>query len=650
MALSRVKTWKRNEVLLSTDLNTEFDNIIENAGDATFPLETDLEVGSKLLINTGLQNPLQWHDGAHCIEGKYSSSLPVAINSIGTSRITLVIGSSITIGADLTIPDNVLLWFVGPGRIFKNSGVTLTISSPAQILAGTNQQVFDGTGTVSFSTSGIISPGWWGFSTSATAAQNADRFQEAVNSLPATTGGAVVIPPGTYSMDDSITFGSKAISVIGSHPEMCLLSNTADASEKHGFIFTRSHHVRNITLKTSANLTQNRSMFAIRMNLDGVTVSGGNQATVYEHVKVRGYNGGIYNDGGDAYNIDRAYLKDIDIQVSGDGAVATGICCLNLNRINQILAHLIQADQNGCGEHALYFFGSKQITLDTAKITGASNTESQAIKFVGNGVAPDDDQAYGTWAIRNVQMTTCTNGIVCSTYGTETLDALFFQNITADGIDSTNDIPAIVMVSAADTAEIRSVKLDTATLRNIGRQGLHVSAGATATIGTVEFANVNAYNWSTTSAGTYTLFGTNGAGTYKHIHLRNIEADGNSNGRTIVGSAGMSTSVSRVTWEHLHEVDTTGQEWPITDSGTGATFNFAVGNTWKVSGSRSVTAASNAVVDQTYTIIGTNNNFTLTDNSTFKLNGNWVSAADKSITLKCIDATPTFIELARSAN
>ena len=55
MSLSRVHTWARNEILLSTDLNAEFNNILSNGSSLVFPLSTDLDVGSKLLLNTGLQ-------------------------------------------------------------------------------------------------------------------------------------------------------------------------------------------------------------------------------------------------------------------------------------------------------------------------------------------------------------------------------------------------------------------------------------------------------------------------------------------------------------------------------------------------------------------------------------------------------------------
>ena len=40
MSLSCIKTWNRNEILLSTDLNAEFNNILQNGSSLVFPSVT----------------------------------------------------------------------------------------------------------------------------------------------------------------------------------------------------------------------------------------------------------------------------------------------------------------------------------------------------------------------------------------------------------------------------------------------------------------------------------------------------------------------------------------------------------------------------------------------------------------------------------
>lgn len=649
MSLSRIKTWARNEILLSSDLNAEFNNVLQNGVDVVFPLSNDLDVGSKLLINTGLDSPSQLHGSIQTMD-KYSFSLSAAIAGIGSTKMTLLIGDAITVGSDITIPDNVFLWFVGAGKFFVNATYTITINSPSQVLAHTQQQVFDGTGTVLFTNGGIISPGWFGFSSGGTDTTNYAAYTMAVASVPATYGSVFIIPPTgvSHKTSNTLAHGNKYISVIGAHPDLSIIEMTATSSLKHGLTFQRSHHLKNLTIKTTADLASNYDMYGVRMNLDGVTISGGNQAVKWESLKVRGFNNSLYIDGGDAYNVDRVYFNDLDLKCTGPASTYIG-SCLYVNRINQIYGTHCQLDQNDTGEHAIYCFGSKNIVLDGFKIRNATKGEAQAIKLVGNGVAPDDDQAYPTWCVRNMDIADCLNGILCGIYGTETLDALTVENCKFLDVDSTSGILGIVYLSAAGTSTIRSLKVSNITHRNSLYQGVHCATAAGATIGQLTIRDCNAYNWSTSSAGSYTWFGTSGSGTFGPIHLENIEANGNSNGKTIVGLTGQASAVSRLTFSNLRETGTTAPGRPLTDTDTSATFNFAIGNSWSVSGTRTVTAASNAVAGEVYVIRGSNANCTFTDNAVFSLNGNWVSASDKTLTLLCLTSS-TFVELARSTN
>ena len=652
MSLSRVKTWNRNEILLSTDLNAEFNNILQNGSTLVFPLSNDLDVGSKLLINTGLQTPSQLHDAILTMD-KFSNSLPVAIASIGSSKITLLVGSAITVGADATIPDNIILWFVGPGKLFVNSGKVLTINSPSQVLAHTQQQVFDGTGTVSFTNGGIVSPGWWGFSSGGTAAANADAYNACTASLTA-TGGAIIIPPtgAAHQVDDTLTHPAKPMSVIGAHPELSIIESTATASLKHGLTFTRSHHLRNLTIKTSASLASNYDMYGVRMDLDGVTVSGGNQAVKWESVKVRGFNNSFYCDGGDAYNVDRLYFNDLDAQCSGPASTYIG-SCLYINRVTQVYGTHSQFDQNSTGEHAIYCFGSKNLVFDGFKIRNFDKGTAQAIKVVGNGVAPDDDQAYPTWSIRNMDIADGLNGILCGIYGTETLEALTVENCKFVDVDTSAAILGCVYLSAAGTSNIRTLRVSGISTRNCLYQGVHVATGASATMGPVSIRDCKGYNWSTTSAGTYTWFGTSGTGTFGPITLEGIEADGNSKGRTILSSSGQASTISRIRYSGLKEVNTTNMGRPISLPEADATPSLAIGN-WFVqpnTGAQNITAYDNLEANQTYYIRFSTANTTLIDGANLQLAGstNYNPPANTFMTFYCSDGTALY-EVSRSVN
>ena len=652
MSLSRIKTWQRNEILLSSDLNAEFNNILQNGSTLVFPLNSDLDVGSKLLINTGLQNPSQLHDAILSMD-KFSNSLPVAIASIGSTKTTLLIGSAITVGANATIPDNIILWFVGPGKLFVNATYTVTINSPSQVLAHTQQQVFDGTGTITFTNGGVVSPGWWGFSSGGTAAANADAYNACTASLSA-KGGAVIIPPtgSAHQVDDTLTHPAKPISVVGAHPDLCIIESTATASLAHGLTFTRSHHLKNLTIRTSASLASNYDMYAVRMNLDGVTVSGGNQAVKWESLKVRGFNNSLYVDGGDAYNIDRLSFTDLDLQCSGPASTYIG-SCLYVNRVTQVYGTHSQFDQNSTGEHAIYCFGSKNVVFDGFKIRNADKGTAQAIKIVGNGVAPDDDQAYATWSIRNMDIADCLNGILCGTYGTETLEALTVENCKFVDVDTTSAILACVFLSAAGSSSIRTLRVSGVSTRNTLYQGVHVSTGATAFMGPVHIADCKAYNWSTTSAGTYTWFGSSGTGTFSPITLTDIEADGNSNGRTIVSASGQASTISRIRYSGLKEANTTAMGRPI-DLATGdGSPSMAIGN-WFVQpngSAQNITAYDGLEANQTYYVRFSTSNTTLVDGSNLQLAGstNYNPPTNTFMTFYCSDGT-TLYEVSRSAN
>jgi len=654
VSLSRVKTWNRNEILLSTDLNAEFNNILQNGSSLVFPLSADLDVGSKLLINTGLQSPSQLHDAILTMD-KFSNSLTAALASIGSTKTTLLVGSAITVGVDTTIPDNVFLWFVGPGKFFVNATYTLTINSPSQVLAHTQQQVFDGTGSVVFTNGGIISPGWWGFSSGGTAAANKAAYNASTASIAA-MGGSVIIPPtGTaHQVDGTLTHPAKPISVVGAHPELSIIESTSTTSLAHGLTFTRSHHVRNITVKTSASLAADNSMYGIRMDLDGVTVSGGNQVVKWESVKVRGFNNSFYLDGGDAYNVDRLTFNDLDLQCTGSASTYIG-SCMYVNRVTQVYGFNSTFDQNATGEHAIYYFGCKNVILDGLKIRNATKGEAQALKIVGNVVAPDDNQEYGVWNIRNVDATDCVNGILCGIYVTESLQALTVENCRFDDIDTTAGILGVVRVSAAGSSNIKTVTVRNCSFNNIDRQGVHLTTGASATIGAAHIYDLKAVGWSAGSglSGTYTLIGTSGTGTFGPISIDNIVGDGNSTGRSIVSDSGQATTISRVRYAGLKESNVTNSGRPISLATGDATPSMAIGN-WFIQpngSAQNVTAYDGLEANQTYYVRYSTANTTLVDGSNLQLAGsiNYNPPANTFMTFYCSDGT-TLYEVSRSVN
>jgi len=135
--------------------------------------------------------------------------------------VTVIINSgwAANVTADATVGDNVTLKWEGAGqRIVVNSGFTLLIYSPENIVADERQQIFGGSGTITWSQAGTISPFWFA-STNIGDGSNScvTAFQTAIDSLEAmsTPGGRVHFPGGKYLIDGSVTIQESDISVTG---------------------------------------------------------------------------------------------------------------------------------------------------------------------------------------------------------------------------------------------------------------------------------------------------------------------------------------------------------------------------------------------------------------------------------------------------
>jgi parallel beta-helix repeat protein len=96
----------------------------------------------------------------------YSNNLSIAITAIGASEKKLLIDVVTTVSVDVTVPSNIQLWFIKGGLCSISSAKILTIYSPANIVAQPSQQIFSGSGTVTFTRNGtrndVVYPGWWG--------------------------------------------------------------------------------------------------------------------------------------------------------------------------------------------------------------------------------------------------------------------------------------------------------------------------------------------------------------------------------------------------------------------------------------------------------------------------------------------------------
>lgn len=561
------------------------------------------------------------------------NTLDEALDAIGSDTRTLLVTTATSVTTNTTIPTNVTLWVMGEGSFSVSSGVTLTLSGP---LMAAFRTIFSGSGTVKFSHNVETYPEWWGGigdgSTDCTTA-----LQAAITSHP-TQGGTLRLLAGTYNF--TVPLDSNApLQIIGAGIDTSILQMTASASGKHGIECEVTLRAKDFTIKTQTDLTSNYLMYGIRLDLDGTGLIG--RQIHIENVKVRGFNACLYCDGGSQYGIDRAIYRNVDLKANGPGTTYVGGGACYMNRVTQGEISLGTIDQNNTGEHAMYCFGCKDMYLENLKITNVTSDESHAIKLVGDGVSPTN--AYGVWSINNVNFSNCTNGILINTFGTEVLRAARITNIGASDIDNTVNVAGTIWVGTSGTSTINSVLVDNIYFENIGIQGLHCASASGATFGRIEFSNIWAKNWSTSSAGTYTLFGTSGTGAYHHIHLRNIYADGNGNGRTIVGSAGQASSVSFITWEQLKEINTTAVGRPVAHTDDDTTPSMAIGRYHYINNSNPtvVTRLDDVQLGEVYTLAFANSNTTLDEGSGFILDGgvDLVGSSHDFVQLICTDDT-----------
>ncbi|MCK5602636.1 tail fiber domain-containing protein, partial [Candidatus Pacearchaeota archaeon] len=131
------------------------------------------------------------------------TDLAADVTAAGSADTTLIVSDIQTLSANLTIPTNITLDIKHSGQI--TGAYTLTINGG--IVAGSNQRIFGDSVTVSIvDCVDSISPNWWGFSVSETAANNATYLQAAIDAP--LNGGRVRMIPGAYSIDE-ITFAAN---------------------------------------------------------------------------------------------------------------------------------------------------------------------------------------------------------------------------------------------------------------------------------------------------------------------------------------------------------------------------------------------------------------------------------------------------------
>lgn len=231
---SRAKQWINGETLTHTDLNTEFDNILNNftpagmddysSSQAVMQTTVDPYPSGTESYATSLQGELerlryvvklnnggtQWYYDPPYVFANHYASLSAAVTAIGSTVTTLIVKDTQTLTANLTIPSTLTLRVMPGGTIAKASTYTLTINGPFPDPGPI--QVFSGfsAGDVTFdpTTTPFIRSIWDG-NTGIMKFTNMDTYE------PTFTADRLVISDGTYT-----TKNYADIAVVGARTTM----------------------------------------------------------------------------------------------------------------------------------------------------------------------------------------------------------------------------------------------------------------------------------------------------------------------------------------------------------------------------------------------------------------------------------------------
>lgn len=591
---------------------------------------------------------------------RYGNSLSSAVSTIGSvTKVTLVISSPISVPGNVTVTGNITFSFKGAGGLSIANGVNVAYAAGSYEVDDIRRQRFSGLGTFNGSNLSEVIPDHWGADYTGTS-DSTDAIQAAIASLPSTKGGKLKLLSGIYDFDTTIEV-DRPLTIEGQGIGATILNMTAASSLNHGILSEDpSLTVRHLTIQVETPLTVNHQMYAIRMNLDGSGITGGRFLHI-EHVKATGWNAGFYCDGGSGYAIENAFYDHFWIQSSGPAADYIGSACYQNRPRNGYIGRGI-IDQNDTGEHAIYCFGPRSMTVEKLVISNASRGESQAVKIVGDG-AGGSSNVYGTWTVRDIDFDDCFHGVLIGLFATEQLSTVEVANIKGRDITgSTSILGGLVTVSVAGTSTIEQVRITNIDGKNMGYQAVHFTGANGALIKLAVIDGMTLYNWSTASAGTYTAVGASGANILKFLILKSVYADGNSNGRSIWsvnGFGGYGTErLTMFRYDNLIMVNPNNSTNYLADqmpaiNAADATPTLRFGTKYKLTNgsAQNITAFDDLVLGDTYVLYATDGNSTLKDGTNLVLTGSadWNPADTDVFTGFCLDGTK-MIQVSKNDN
>ncbi|MFA5132938.1 MAG: right-handed parallel beta-helix repeat-containing protein [Candidatus Paceibacterota bacterium] len=172
---------------------------------------TGVTVSSYLSRGDGSYERMRYYvsssEANHGVTG-YGSTLKGICETIGTTKKATVViphtrADSTTTYAfatslNLGSYSNIMFEFENGAYFSTSGGITVTLPSPSNIIAGPTQNIFSGSGTYAFSTGGTFRPEWWGVT--------GVPIQACITAAPT---NSTIIMDGDYTIATGLTITSK---------------------------------------------------------------------------------------------------------------------------------------------------------------------------------------------------------------------------------------------------------------------------------------------------------------------------------------------------------------------------------------------------------------------------------------------------------
>lgn len=188
-----------------------------------------------------------------------AGNLKFIIDTCGANYHTVELpgNTSYPILTNLTVPANIVLDIKNGALLSPGAGVTLTIESPANIIAGRNQQIFSGNGSIVFTqTDGDVYLEYWGRNSDPGTTDMSSEFTKAnATSCDIVLNNTSYYLPGAFSISSNLKGKNGTIIKVSSTTQMTLASgikieniifecNSTDIAEKMVYVPEGSDNVK----------------------------------------------------------------------------------------------------------------------------------------------------------------------------------------------------------------------------------------------------------------------------------------------------------------------------------------------------------------------------------------------------------------------